>query len=209
LSAAAFLKFVVLAAHKDLYKSSRRPLGWPGSMRNAMPCFNAVLAVLVFSSVCSSAADASSGKARRNAKPLKHIRLYLETRHDIPERSMEASVGRSSPMKFVVEKLPFLSEIHVERASLVEELGGFQLRIEFNRVGKQLLENYTSAAIHRHLLVMTDIDGDARWIAAPLIRRRIRDGVLVFSPDASRDEMNRLVEGLNREARKREKQWLQ
>ena len=43
---------------------------------------------------------------------------------------------------------------------------------------------------------------EGRWLAAPLIRQRISDGTLSFSPDASREEMERLVFGLNEALRK-------
>ena len=35
------------------------------------------------------------------------------------------------------------------------------------------------------------------WLAAPLIRRPIADGVLTFTPDASREEAEKIVKGLN------------
>src|SRR5690606_31096226 len=43
----AFLDFVVLSAHNDLYKASTRPFGWPGTMRTGRICFNLVLAAFV------------------------------------------------------------------------------------------------------------------------------------------------------------------
>jgi len=44
-----------------------------------------------------------------------------------------------------------------------------------------------------------------RWLAAPVISRRIPDGVLVFTPDASRAEADDIVLGLNNIAREVEK----
>ena len=38
---------------------------------------------------------------------------------------------------------------------------------------------------------------EARWLAAPRISQRIKDGVLVFTPDATREEAERIVRGLN------------
>jgi murein DD-endopeptidase MepM/ murein hydrolase activator NlpD len=42
---------------------------------------------------------------------------------------------------------------------------------------------------------------DGRWLAAPIITRRISNGVLVFTPDCSREEADQLVLGLNNVAK--------
>ena len=36
-----------------------------------------------------------------------------------------------------------------------------------------------------------------RWLAAPVIRKRVTDGILAFTPDASREETELIVRGLN------------
>jgi len=154
------------------------------------------------------AAAKSRKKKEKKPKPIKSIRVYLETRHDIPERSLPAVVGRSSSMKFTVEKLPILNEVHVEAAALIDQPGGYEVMVKFNSIGTRILESYTAAAGGRHLVIMTEIDKEGRWIAAPLIRRRIGDGRLVFTPDASREDMDRLVKGLNQLVEKNRKQWL-
>jgi hypothetical protein len=41
-----------------------------------------------------------------------------------------------------------------------------------------------------------------RWLAAPLIQRRIENGLLVFTPDATRAEAEEIAAGLNRVAEK-------
>lgn len=182
--------------------------------------FNVLLAA-VLSAVClqfaGTALAADEGKpetkpknSQKEKKPklIKSIRVYVETKHDIEERSLPAVVGRSSPMKFMVEKLPILNEVHVEAAALVDQPGGFEVRVKFNSLGARILESYTAAAAGRHLLIMTEIDKEGRWIAAPLIRKRLGDGNLTFTPDASRDEMDRLVKGLNQLVEKNRKQWL-
>ncbi len=42
--------------------------------------------------------------------------------------------------------------------------------------------------------------GQMRWIAAPVIKERLGDGVLVFTPDTTRQEAERIVSGLTRVA---------
>lgn len=192
-----------MSTHIRLYKTSRGPFGWSPIMRSVPGAFNTLFAAILLAGL----AACSTGSSKQ-PKPLKHIRIHVESRHDIPERALQAEVGRVDPLKFTVEKLPILTEIHVERAALLDQHGGFQLQLKFDTLGSRILESYTSAAAGRHLLVLTDIDGVSHWIAAPVIRGRIGDGTLAFSPIASREDMERLVRGLNKEVEKRKRQWL-
>jgi hypothetical protein len=43
---------------------------------------------------------------------------------------------------------------------------------------------------------------ESRWLAAPVIPRRISNGVLTFTPDASREEADLIAIGLNNVAKK-------
>ena len=43
---------------------------------------------------------------------------------------------------------------------------------------------------------------EGRWLAAPRINKRIADGVLVFTPDATREEAEQIALGLNNLAQK-------
>ena len=44
--------------------------------------------------------------------------------------------------------------------------------------------------------------GPARWLGAPIYQQKISNGVVFFTPDASRSEAERIVRGLNNVARK-------
>jgi preprotein translocase subunit SecD len=220
------LYFVVLFAHIDLYKTSQPPFGWFRIMQGAVSWFNVLLVagwMVGFArpsfaaetptqptSEAPSEPEPKTSKKSKKEKPKlnKSLRVYVETKHDIEERSLPAVVGRSSPMKFMVEKLPILNEVHVESAALLDQPGSFQVQVKFNSLGARILESYTAAAAGRHLLIMTEINKEGRWIAAPLIRRRLGNGILVFTPDASREDMDLLVRGLNQMVEKNRKQWL-
>lgn len=193
-------------------------------MRVVTRCFNLLFVTLLAvgllhadraaaaaSSSATNAAPASkSGKKAKKPKPLERLRVHLESRHDLAERSLLAQLGTDESLKFSVERLPILNEVHVEAAALIDEPGGaYQMQIRFNSMGSKLLEGYSASATGRHLLLMTDIDGEARWIGAPLIRRRIADGIIAFSPTVSRDIVERLVFGLNDAIRKKRKRWLE
>jgi hypothetical protein len=78
---------------------------------------------------------------------------------------------------------------------------GFSIELQFNREGKWLLEECTARHRMRRIVVFAKF-GPERWLAAPVTRRVISDGKLVFMPDASRDEADRIVRGLKNVIRK-------
>jgi preprotein translocase subunit SecD len=98
-----------------------------------------------------------------------------------------------------------LTELNVSSAKVVEVMGGFALQIEFNHSGNMLLEQYTAANPGRHLAVFSLFGKkkeESRWLGAPIIAHRISNGILIFTPDASRDEAERIAAGLNNYAKK-------
>jgi hypothetical protein len=145
----------------------------------------------------------AAGAAVRDKKPRDPdiLRFYLESPRDTTERATAAMIGRSSPVPVTIEKLPVLTESHLKQIELVDDAGGFSLRVTFNRLGRRLLENYSATRVGRRLVVQTEFE-EARWLAAPVISRRLADGVLQFTPDATREEVERLVRGLSKVAKK-------
>jgi preprotein translocase subunit SecD len=81
-------------------------------------------------------------------------------------------------------------------ASVVEDRGTFFIRIQFDHIGTSLLNATTLANPGRRIAVASQFPG-LRWVAAPQIQGRIADGVFTFTPDASREEAERIVRGLN------------
>lgn len=128
------------------------------------------------------------------------IRFHLEVNEDASRRSSPVPVYRANPMTVNVQNSPFLSEAHVSKASVVDAMGAFQIMIQFDRRGTWILEQYTTANKGKHIAIFSQF-GQARWLAAPEITKRIADGVLVFTPDATREESERLVKGLNNVAK--------
>lgn len=184
-------------------------------MRAARFCFNLLLAVVLVTALAqpghagqATNAPAAKSKKEKKPKPIKMIRVHVESKHDLPERSVVAALETGEGLKINVEKLPILNESHMENAALLDSPGGYQLRLKFNSLGAKILESYTSAAVGRHLAVVCDVDGEARWLGLPLVRQRIGDGVLTFSPAVPRDIVVRLVDGLNGEIQRQRKQWL-
>jgi hypothetical protein len=124
------------------------------------------------------------------------IRLHLEAYPDGTKHNSEVPVYRESPVLVNANREPFLTEGDVQEAAVVDTIGGFVIRIQFNRHGALVMEGITASNKGKRIAIQSHF-GELRWLAAPLITRRIGDGILLFTPDASREESERVVRGLN------------
>jgi len=152
-----------------------------------------------------------SAERKRRQQP-SILRVHQEVRADGTSLNEAVPIYRQKPVMVNVERAPFLTELNVAEAKVVDVMGGFAIRIQFDREGTWLLEEHSidnrgkRIALHgqfgEHLK-------QARWLAAPLISRRITDGVLMFTPDATRAESDEIVLGLNNVARevKKKSAW--
>jgi hypothetical protein len=141
-------------------------------------------------------------KEKETAKQLTSMRLHIETTPDALGRSLEVPIFRARPTLVTIEKSCFLTEQNVKSADLVDEPGGgFSIKIEFERQGRWLLDKYSGANMKRRIVVFAAFPQE-RWLAAPVIKHVITDGILTFTPDATREEADRIVRGLNNVARK-------
>ena len=133
------------------------------------------------------------------------LRVHIEASSDPTGGSQQISLLRSAPVLVTIRREPILSEAYITAAKVIEARGGFALRIQFDEHGTWLLEHYTAINPGNHLVIFGqwgDKMTDSRWLAAPLVARRISNGVLAFTPDCSREEADRLVDGLNNVAKK-------
>ena len=132
------------------------------------------------------------------------VRIHLESTVEIPDKTEVVTICRSAPMVVNVVKEPFLNESLLAMASLVEEHGGFAIKLQFNHLGQTALEQCSATNPNRRFAIRSQFgiepNAEDRWLAAPRIPRRITDGVLIFTPDASRDEAEEIVRGLNNHA---------
>lgn len=125
------------------------------------------------------------------------LRFHLEVNRDGQENNGPITVGRQSPFEVNVEKSPFLTEFQIEKAAVVDDVGGFAISVQLNKQGTFLLEQYTTGHKGRRIGIMAEF-GQVRWIAAPVITKRWADGSFVFTPDTTREEAERIVSGVNR-----------
>lgn len=136
------------------------------------------------------------------AKGLAGLGLHLEVNPDGTDRSGPVTVGRSSPFVVNVNQRPFITQQELKGAELVQTDTGYALKLEFDRRGTLLLDQYSSAYRGKRAAVWARWDRQVRWLAAPRMEQRITNGVLVFTPDASPAEAQQLVQGLNKTVRR-------
>ena len=148
-----------------------------------------------------------AAEARRQKKELTAVRVHLEASGGTPRRAQVVSILRNSPILIKVESDSFLDERDLEHASLIDYMGGFLIQIQFNEHGTLVLDTLSTANKGKRIAIMCDF-GQQRWLAAPVLSHRITDGTITFTPDATREEAERIVRGLNNTITKIKKQNL-
>lgn len=146
---------------------------------------------------------------KMEAKQMAQIRVYREVT-DFSGRASElgtlgvnkAKVGRTDPVEMTVQRDAVLDERDVKRATVIEQRDQtFAVGVEFVQQGSMVLHMNSVAAKGKRLVIAARwSDGTNvfnRWIAAPLMRRALDQGVLVFTPDMSHEEAVVFVRGLN------------
>ena len=144
----------------------------------------------------------------RRARVLSTLRVHIEVNRDGTDRNREIPVYRETPVLVNIDAEPFVTEEEVSEARVVETVGGFAIRITFGRRGAYLLDNATARNRGKHYAVFCQFASvqdpavhQSRWLAAPLVTGRMADGVLMFTPDASREEAYEIILGLNNVAK--------
>lgn len=168
----------------------------PGWFNLNLAAWCCLVVVLAFCG-CSSSAP-SKDKIRAT------VRVHIEANADRSNRTTEVPIYRASPVLVNVEANPVVSEMMVSEARVVDTVGGFALRIAFNQEGRLLLEQATAENRGRHYAVYCQFPSlqdptvtQGRWLAAPVITTRVTDGMLMFTPDATREEAYEIALGLN------------
>jgi preprotein translocase subunit SecD len=137
------------------------------------------------------------------------LRVHLEVIPESMDFSTTVPIYRQKPVLVTVDRSPFLTEANVADARVADANGSFSIQVHFDRQGTWLLEAYTATSHGKHLAVFSAFSDkakkDARWLAAPAVTRRISNGILAFTPDATREEAELIVQGLNNVARKNKK----
>src|SRR5688572_3635640 len=159
-----------------------------------LPRFNIILAMflLVVLPGCKTTEEKIANDAATN------MRFHVETNPDGTRHNFPVSVYRANPIKMQVQAEAALDEEHMDKAEVVsaDEFGGYAIKITFSERGSQFLARTTSTYKGNRVAILCRWT-ELRVLAAPVINKTITDGVFVFTPDATREETERIVLGLN------------
>jgi hypothetical protein len=176
-----------------------------GTMVISSSRFNLNLALLIALAALAGCSTSKESKVQAT------LRVHLEVNPDQTGHSEAVPIYRATPIFLNVQRQPFLTEAFVEKAAVLDTLGGFALQVQFDHMGSMLLEQYSAQNPGKHFAVAVQFGektGTARWLAAPSIGRRISTGTLVFTPDCTREEAEQIALGLNNVVTKAKKRSL-
>jgi len=145
-----------------------------------------------------------SGAACKTSKSKKvetALRIHTEAR-DEASFTRKVKVFKDESVTMIINEMPLLSDVDLVDAQIVEALGGFAIQLKFNPMGRWQLDKHTGINIGRHYAIFVLFGKKpsvARWIAAPIISNRIANGVIIFTPDCTREEAELIVQGLPHE----------
>ena len=163
--------------------------------------FNLYLLLALTAAVACGCATHKDSKK----KLLATFRVHLEAGPQDTDRSIQVPLYRAHPFQLLVQNEPFLTEAQVASAKVVDALGGFDLQIQFDQQGTWLLQQYSANNRDKHFAMFSQFGQkgkDSRWLAAPAFSRMISDGLIQFTPDATREEADQIAAGLNNIAKK-------
>jgi hypothetical protein len=175
-----------------------------GTMRIRPDRFNIIL--LLAAALAGFVGCKSPESEKKNE--LTTLRVHVQARSDGMQNAETVPVFREHPVLVSIARTPLLSEADVAGAKVVDVMGGFAIQVQFDRRGMWQLEQATTINKGRHFAIFSQFGtntNQARWLAAPRISKPITDGYLVFTPDATREEADRIVNGLNNAARETKK----
>lgn len=143
---------------------------------------------------------------QRQDKIASTFRLYLEGN---PDGANSTALIDIAGVELYVNNAPFLDEASVTNAAVVDTRdGGYAIRVQYDRHGTLVLDSVTNENHGRRVAVFTQYGvgkpEHSRWLAAPY-GAPITDGVLLFTPLASREESDEIVLGLNNVAKRAHK----
>lgn len=145
---------------------------------------------------CAVLAGCASTEDREQKKAQAIVQLFLEAEFDTGDKTEVVPVCRSAPVPVRIFKTPFLDSGSLIDASMADTLGGFAIVLRFDFHGTLALEHASTAYKGNRVAVHAQFP-ERRWLAAPRVSTRITDGVFAFTPDATREEAQRIVHGLN------------
>ena len=145
------------------------------------------------------------------------FRMHLEVVKNESNWVLPIDVYPDNPQRLYIHSVPFIDERNVTEAKVIDDIreidgeqisAGKAIGVKFDRTGKWLLESTTTSNRGRRIAIHSFFP-EGRWITAKVITRPLTEGVIAFTPDATPEEMQRIVDGLNAVSKKLEtkKYW--
>jgi preprotein translocase subunit SecD len=156
-------------------------------------------------------AGCKSAEERKRDKTVATIQLHLEANQG---SGGSTAVIEIAGAQLAINNVPFVDQTSVTNAVVLDTRdGGFAMQIQFDRHGRLVLDNVTTENRGRHFAIFTQFGPDKskqqRWLGAPYIGTTLAGGVLLFTPNSTREEAEQVVLGLNNAAKKRKKEsWI-
>jgi hypothetical protein len=159
----------------------------------------------LFFALATAAAVVCGCQTDKKKDAISVLRVHLQANQNTVGATVPVTLLRSNPVTVTVAHDPILTEANLVAARVIETPGGFAVEIQFDETSSLMLEQYSSANPGLHFVIFGqwgEKAADGRWLAAPLITKRIANGQLAFTPDINREQADRLVLGLNNVAKK-------
>ena len=149
------------------------------------------------------AGGCASEKHKKDKDKLGTLRVHVASHGNLPDHGETVKVLRANPVEVTISSDAILSEGNVLKASVIDTPGGgFAIKVQFDETGAWTLEQNAAANPGGHFVIFGQWPGSTgRWLAAPIITRRIANGELIFNADCSREEARKLVDGVNLSAK--------
>jgi preprotein translocase subunit SecD len=119
--------------------------------------------------------------------------MHLPADVTTPQDRRVPAVIRSPTMSFLVDGLAVFTDDDLDGVELRDDDDGLRMRFAFNTAATIRLDVLSNDK--RGSLVVVFLNNQP--VGAPQLKQRIVDGTFEFTPNVSREEAERLVEGLN------------
>lgn len=157
---------------------------------------NAIFCALAMMSLLCACQSTKSSEEEKKAKEQTLLKVHIEKVADNKSDQADVPVYRQRPTWVHIDTKELLNNNDIVGASVVDVQGGFGIRLAFNPHGARVLENITARNMGKRLVIFAAWP-EVRWLAAPMITHRMGNGELIFTPDATREEAERIVRGVN------------
>jgi len=191
------LNFVALSSHISFALLCRGCFVYRAKNMNS-PAGGINLILVILLCVCVGCHTPEKKEAHKDdPKEATELHFHVEANPDPAGRTIQVPVLRSRPILITVERDAVLDEGYLTKAQVVDtdEMGGYAIKLTFDDRGTRRLNQVTLEHRGQHLAINAAWL-ESRWIAAPLLTHRITNGEFIFTPDATREESERIVAGL-------------